>query len=61
MIAMIVEIRIETSNEVMNPSGGHRGRDKNTIPGHDNSRIAKSSVIGILCDDAVTSCSIDVL
>jgi hypothetical protein len=41
MIVKIIEIRIETTNEVMNPSSGHCGRDKNTMSGHENSRIAK--------------------
>jgi hypothetical protein len=41
MIVKIVEIRIKTTNEMMNPSGGHCGRDENTILGHENSMIAK--------------------
>jgi hypothetical protein len=41
MIVKIVVIRSETINEVVNPSGGNFGRDKNTISGHENSRIAK--------------------
>ncbi len=41
MIVKIVVIRSEAINEVMNPSGGRLGRDKNTISGHENSRIAK--------------------
>ena len=41
MMVKIVEIRIKTTNEVMNPSGGHRGRDKNTVSGLENSKIAK--------------------
>jgi hypothetical protein len=60
MIVKIIVIRSETINEVMNPSDGHLGRDKNTISGHENSRIAKWSVMGILWEDAVTSCSIEV-
>jgi hypothetical protein len=60
MIVKIVVIRIKTTNEVINPSGGHLGRDKNTISGHENSMIAKWSVMGILCADTVTTCSIEV-
>jgi hypothetical protein len=41
MIVKIVEIRVETTIEVMNPSGGHHGRDKSTMLGHEDSRIAK--------------------
>jgi hypothetical protein len=41
MIVKIVVIRIKTKNEVMNPSGGRLGKDKNTISGHENSMIAK--------------------
>jgi len=41
MIVKSVVITRETMNEVMNPSGGRLGRDKNTISGHENSRIAK--------------------
>ena len=41
MIVKIVVIRSKTTNEVMNPSGGHLGRDNNTISGNENSRIAK--------------------
>ena len=41
MIVKIVVIRSKAINEVMNPSGGRLGRDKNTISGHENSRIAK--------------------
>ena len=41
MIVKIAVIKNETKNEVMNPSGGRLGRDKNTIYGHENSRIAK--------------------
>jgi hypothetical protein len=41
MIVKIVVIRSKTTNEVMNPSGGRFGRDKNTISGHENSRIVK--------------------
>jgi hypothetical protein len=55
MIVKIVEIRMKTTKEVINPSGGHHGRDKNTILGHKNSRIAKCNVMGILCTNAVTS------
>ncbi len=40
MIVKIVEVRIETTNEVMDPSGGCHGRDENTMSGHENSRIA---------------------
>jgi hypothetical protein len=36
MIVKIVVIRIETKNEVMNPSDGCLGKDKNTISGHEN-------------------------
>ena len=48
MFAKINEININTKEEVINPSGGHLGNDKNTISGHDNSRTAKWSVMGIL-------------
>jgi hypothetical protein len=41
MIVKIIEIRIKTTNEVMNPSGGRLGKDKNTISRHENSMIAK--------------------
>jgi hypothetical protein len=61
MIIKIDEININTKEEVINPSGGRLGNDKNTISGHPNSRIAKWSVMGILRSDAETSCSIDVL
>jgi hypothetical protein len=40
-IAKIVEIKMKNKDDVINPSGGHCGRDKNTIMGHENSRIAK--------------------
>jgi hypothetical protein len=55
MIVKIIEIIIKTTKDVISPSGGRRGRDKNTISGHENSRIAKCNVMGILCADAVTS------
>jgi hypothetical protein len=48
MIVKINEININTKEEVINPSGRHLGNDKNTISGHENSRIAKWSVMGIL-------------
>ena len=41
MIVTIIEIRIKTTNGVMNPSGGRLGKDKNTISGHENTMIAK--------------------
>ncbi len=41
MIVKIVVIRIKTKNELMNPSGGCLGKDKNKISGHENSMIAK--------------------
>ncbi len=41
MIVKMVEIRIEITNEVMNPSDGCCGRDENTMSGHENSRIGK--------------------
>ncbi len=40
-IAKIVEIKIKNKDDVINPFGGCCGRDKNTILGHENSRIAK--------------------
>jgi hypothetical protein len=48
MIVKIDEININTKEEVINPSGGHLGNDKSTISGHENLRIAKWSVMGIL-------------
>jgi hypothetical protein len=41
MIIKIIEIRIKTTNEVMNSSGGRRGRDENTMLGYESSRIAR--------------------
>jgi hypothetical protein len=41
MIVKIIVIKSETMNDVMNPSGGRFGRDKNIISGHENSMIAK--------------------
>jgi hypothetical protein len=40
-IAKIVENKMKNKEDMINPSGGHHGRDKNTILGHENSRIAK--------------------
>jgi hypothetical protein len=48
MIVKIDEININTKDEVINPSDGHLGNDKNTISGHENSRITKQSVMCIL-------------
>jgi hypothetical protein len=48
MIVKINEININTKEEVINPSGGHLGNVKNAISEHQNSRIAKWSVMGIL-------------
>jgi hypothetical protein len=41
MTVKIDEININTKEEVINPSGGRLGNDKNTISGHEYSRIAK--------------------
>ncbi len=41
LIVKIIEIGIKTTYEVMNLSGGRRGRDKNTMWGHENSGITK--------------------
>jgi hypothetical protein len=59
-ISKIVEIMIKIMKELINSSGGCCGRDKNTISGHENSRIAKYSVMNILCANIVISWSIDV-
>ncbi len=48
MAVKIDEIDINTKEEVINPYGGRLGNDKNTISGHENLRIAKWSVMGIL-------------
>jgi hypothetical protein len=48
MAVKIDEVNINTKEEVINPSGGRLGNDKNTISGQENSRIAKWSVMGIL-------------
>jgi hypothetical protein len=48
MTVKIDEININTKEEVINLSGRHHGNDKNTISGHENLRIAKWSVMGML-------------
>jgi hypothetical protein len=55
MIVKIIEIIIKTTKDVISPSGGCCGRDKKSISGHEDSRIAKCNVMGILCANAVTS------
>jgi hypothetical protein len=48
MIVKIEKIHINIKEEVINPSGGRLGNDKNRMSGHENSRITKWSVMGIL-------------
>jgi hypothetical protein len=52
---------VETLVKKGHPSGGHCGKDENTMSVHENtmsvhenSKIAKQSVMGTLCANAVT-------
>jgi hypothetical protein len=43
----IEKIKAIAKVNVMNPSGGRRGNLVKTVSGHENSQMAKKSVIGI--------------
>jgi hypothetical protein len=59
IILKIDPINAEMMKTIIIPSGGHFGSNENTISGHEYLHIAKKRVIGMLCFNLVTFCSID--